>query len=168
VIIATACDFSVFLPTVASRMQKVYFKTLSYDKIVDFLEKYGKIKKLEAEKIAKKSFGRIGRALEILKTKEDIDKFSKIIKALSNPKIRGQEIDRLADDLLKILEKSPLFLESFFEEIISNLRPKILKNPRKSREIMQEIVWIESLSVNKRIHLKNILWKTHFILSDSS
>ncbi len=169
VIIATARDSSVFLPTVASRMQGIYFKTLPTDKILDFLAKYGKIGKLESEKIGRESFGRIGRAVAIIESQGSQNKLFNIVKKSLSKSYSGKaELEGAVDELLKLIDKSPLNLERFFEEILNKIRPKFLNHPRECREIMQEIAWMESLTVSKRIHLKNILWKTRYILSDSS
>ena len=168
-IIATARDSSVFLPTVASRMQGIYFRTLPSGMILDFLAKYGRITAQESEKASQGSFGRIGRAVAIIESPDSQEKaFNTVKKALSKSCSGKAELEGIVDELLKLMDKSPLFLESFFEEILSRIKPKFLDHPRECREVIQEIARMESLTLSKRIHLKNILWKTRFILSGSS
>jgi DNA polymerase-3 subunit delta' len=167
-IIITARDKAAFLPTVASRMQAIYFKTLPDSQILDFLVKYGKISTVKARTVIRESFGRIGRAIEISngqKTKKDITSIIKEV--MSTRTVDKKAFENVVDELLKIFEKSPELLSVFFEEIIKTIRPFVSKKSQLCGDVSQEIARMESLSVNKRIHLKNILWTTKFILSDS-
>lgn len=167
-IIITARDKAVFLPTVASRMQAIYFKTLPDSSVLDFLVKYGRISDVKAKTVTRESFGRIGRAIEISNGNQSQKDIASMIKeAVSGKTYDKKAVEDIIDGLLKIFEKSPELLNLFFEEIVKIIRPFAKKNPQMCGNISQEISWMESLAVNKRIHLKNILWTTRFILSDS-
>jgi|GEM_PF-943801 len=168
VIIITARDKAVFLPTVASRMQAIYFKTLSEARIIDFLSRYGKISPVKAKTVARESFGRIGRVKGILNGQESKKEITSLVKEVISSKSTNKKmLEDIIDKLLKIFDKSPESLTIFFEEIIGIIRPLAKKNPRLCENINQEIVRMESLAVNRRIHLKNILWTIKSILSDS-
>ena len=165
-IIIIARDKAVFLPTVASRLQAIYFKTLPESRILDFLTKYGKITDDKAKTISRESYGRIGRALEIIGGQDANKEMKTLIKRLASSKTSDKRIlEGVVDEILKILEKDPGALNVFFEEIIRIVRPHAKKFPTECGSINQEIAWMESLTVSKRIHIKNIVWKTMFILS---
>jgi hypothetical protein len=169
VIIITARDKAVFLPTVASRMQGIYFKTLSDAQILDFLSKYGKISTVQAKTVARESFGRIGRVVEILNGRKSAKEMTALVKEATSSKTADKKaIEKVIDELLKLFEKFPGNITVFFETIVGTIRPLAKSYPRQCNAINQEIVWMESLTVNKRIHLKNILWTTKSILSGSS
>ncbi len=167
-IIITAKDKADFLPTLVSRMQSIYFKTLPESMILDFLVKYGKIGENEAKSIAKKSYGRIGRAVMLSQDDKSSKEISLAIKNFTNKKnSEKRALENIVDDLLKMFEKSPESLDVFFKEIVEKVRPFFKKEPKLCKNINQEIARMESLAVNKRIHIKNILWTTKSILSDS-
>jgi len=169
VIIITARDKAVFLPTVASRMQAIYFKTLPDNQILDFLSKYGKINSVKAKTVVRESFGRIGRIKKFLSGQESKKEITSLVKeAISSKSINKKMLEDIIDKLLKLFDKSPESLTTFFEEIIGIIRPLAKNYPRQCNAINQEIAWMESLTANKRIHLKSILWTTKSILSDSS
>ncbi len=167
-IIITAKDKADFLPTLASRMQAIYFKTLSESIILDFLVKYGKISENKAKNVAEKSYGRVGRAITMLQEDKSSKDISLAIKSFIDKKISEKRaLENIVDDLLKIFEKTPESLDIFFKEIVEKVRPFSKKEPKLCKNINQEIARMESLVVNKRIHIKNILWTTKSILSDS-
>lgn len=62
-------DPAVFLPALVSRCQKIYFRRLSMQKLIEILEKYYHLPAIQAKKIAADSFGRLGRALKMLESK---------------------------------------------------------------------------------------------------
>ncbi len=72
-------DLQSLLPPLVSRLQRVYFFRLPKKKIEEILQKEYNIQRNRAEEIAKKSFGRLGRALNFLNNKkynkEDLEEF---------------------------------------------------------------------------------------------
>ncbi len=166
VLILIARDRTTFLPTILSRVLPVYFKSLSDTQILDFLLKYGKIENDKAKQIASVSFGRIGRALNLIKGEKARLDIDKTIKQALAPRATKYQLEKAVEDILKIIDKNPLALEVFFEEIILRLRSKVVHTSTALSKINEEIKNIESLTVNKRLHIKNILWTTKSILSD--
>ena len=65
-IIFTGEHPSLLFPPLASRLTKVYFSRMSASAIVDVLKKHYAVSVARAKEIARVSFGRMGRALEIL------------------------------------------------------------------------------------------------------
>lgn len=166
VIIATARDKAVFLPTVASRMQAIYFKTLPQERVLDFLTKYGKITSVKANTVSRESFGRIGRCIGLLEGQGSGKEMETLIRKLVSSRTLDKKLmEGGVDEILKIIDKNPHSLNVFFEEILKAIRPYAQKKPKECNSINQEIAWMESLTVGKRIHIKNILWTTMFILS---
>lgn len=71
-IIIIAQDPLALLPPLLSRLRKVYFRRLSSELIEKNLQEHYKISKERARKIANLSFGRMGRAIDLLKGEEDM------------------------------------------------------------------------------------------------
>lgn len=164
VIILTASDKTAFLSTVSSRVLAVFFKTLPDSAILDFLVKYGTIKPDNAKEIVSQSFGRIGRALEIIEGTKDRLAVEQIVNTAISAK-DSYSLEASIDSLLKLAEKNINTLYWFYETIIIYLRKKVVHNSSALLVINQEIQNLESISANKRIHIKNILWTTKSILS---
>ncbi|MFB6212237.1 MAG: AAA family ATPase [Candidatus Magasanikbacteria bacterium] len=118
-------DPKALLVPLQSRLTNIYFSRLSLKTVKDFLINEKGLKSEKAEKIAKQSFGRIGRAINITKEnkKEDdnIEEFleSKILKIYLDDKISN------ASKLKKLLQKE--------REIKRyNTNPKLQKKSIKS------------------------------------
>lgn len=62
---------SFLLPPLLSRLTKVYFSRLSQKTIKEILQKHYHLNESRVQKIAEKSFGRIGRALALLSETEN-------------------------------------------------------------------------------------------------
>jgi DNA polymerase III delta prime subunit len=88
------------LPPLVSRLQKIYFSRLSSEKIKNILVKDFKTSEKKAKEITEKSFGRLGRALNLLNqeeesdNEEDIEKFvgDKILSLFIEDKLKNAEI----------------------------------------------------------------------------
>lgn len=66
-IIFISRETSVFSPTLASRFTKIYFPALSQKSVAKFLKENFQVDSARAEAISRQSFGRIGRAIKIMK-----------------------------------------------------------------------------------------------------
>jgi DNA polymerase-3 subunit delta' len=118
-IIFIAQELSVFSPTLASRFTKVYFPRLSQKLIAKFLKENLKIDSVRASAISQQSFGRIGRALQLLKP-ESLD-----IPTDSVLKYLEDLILSLRKNIFKNSSKLSWLLER--EELLKryNLNPKL-------------------------------------------
>lgn len=66
-LILIAADPIVFLPALASRCQKIYFRRLSGQVLEEILKEHYRLPAVQAKKISVDSFGRLGRALNLMK-----------------------------------------------------------------------------------------------------
>lgn len=163
-IIAIVQDFSVFLPTLASRFLKVYFPRLSLESTLDFLSKYCIIEKLsenERKKLAERASGRIGYLLKILEEKKE-KKESKDLVNLVLSKKNTANLSDLVEKIITLSEKNPLEFDLFFEELIWRLREKLPFSWAALAEVNQTFWLLKNLTVNKRIQIKKMLLNINF------
>ncbi|KKS83095.1 MAG: polymerase III subunit delta' protein [Candidatus Wolfebacteria bacterium GW2011_GWC1_43_10] len=156
VIIAIAKDPGVFLPTISSRFLKIYFPRLSSGKILDFLSEYGKIKDVDMKETASKAFGRIGRALRIVRQKKSLEKIENLISSVLSKKTPAV-INDLTEKILSLGDKDPRKLDLFFEELILKLNQNLPQNSSTMASVNQTLWLLKTLTVNKRIQIKKML-----------
>lgn len=137
-IILVVSNPEVLLPTLQSRLQKIYFPRVSPDLIVKLLSEF-KITKARATEIANLSFGRPGRAIRLANGKEQM--------ARSNKKT-----------LIEKMAENPNSLEENLTEIIAQLAEDPLKNHRELKAILNRLVLISEFNTNKRLQLESALW----------
>lgn len=103
-------DLNTFMPTMLSRMAKVYFPRLSKLEIKDFLVKEHGIPSDKANLIAEDSFGRIGRALEIAGIKKREEKTANLNSSIEESilSLRKRNKVRFSPIISKLLEKQVL------------------------------------------------------------
>lgn len=156
-IIATAQSDEVFLPALRSRFQKIYMRTLPEKDILDFLDKYGKISPSRSV-FVKESFGRIGRLKTLLSEQppERIEAEALAKRIASAP----ARIDpkKMADEAMEFLEKDPSHEDMFFGALISLLRADPVRNARALGEISSFLMRSNTMTLNRRLHLKQLLW----------
>ncbi|MBI5079451.1 hypothetical protein HZB06_02150 [Candidatus Wolfebacteria bacterium] len=125
-----------------SRLQKIYFPKVSDEVIEKFLVSiYGK--KFSREKIksaATESFGRPGRAIDLLENKE----LEEIKKAVKN--FRGELPEEILDDSGK--------LDKFFEFLIADLIKDANKNLGALKETLKRLALMKMFNVNKKLQLR--------------
>ena len=112
---------AIFPPTLISRFTKVYFPRLNEELIAKFLKEKFKIEANRALKIAQQSFGRIGRAIQLLEPEKNLF----LTESDNLDSFLENEILALRKNLLKNSSKLAWFLER--EELIKryNLNPKL-------------------------------------------
>ncbi len=128
------------LPTLQSRLQKIYFPRIATGLIAKLLISRFKADKKRADKIAQISFGRPGRAIRLANRKEQIAK-SKNKKIL----IEG------------MVEDNRLMKENL-TEIIAELAKDPVKNYENLRVILDRLTKISQFNTNKRLQLESALW----------
>jgi len=121
-IIFIANEISVFPQTLVSRFAKVYFPRLSQKSLEKYLKENCKLNSSDLSLTAKQSFGRIGRAIQLL---EDSSKKKNLADPESLPEYLEEQILFLRKNLLKNSSKLAWLLER--EELIKryNLNPKL-------------------------------------------
>src|SRR3989338_9371328 len=126
-IIFIARETSVFSATLASRFAKVYFPRLSQKSIEKYLEENFRVDSAKAGLIAKQSFGRIGRAIEIIKQET------------------GGGKKEAGDNL-----------GEYIEETILSLRKNILKNSSKLSWLLEREELIKRHNLNPKLQYRAI------------
>ncbi len=139
---------------VLSRLQKIYFSRVSSVEIEKFLISEYKIESKKAKKIAAESFGRPGRAINLLKNKdlENIKKMAKEFYRINNLKIKRAFIKE------KFINKEGKFnddlMDRFLEFLIIELRHNLFKNHKELQEIFKRLVLIKQFNVNKKLQIQ--------------
>ena len=149
-IIFIAHETSVFSPTLASRFTKVYFPRLSQKSIEKFLKEKFKIDSNKAALTAKQSFGRIGRAVQLLQ--------SLPIRQAGLPDGRHGPSSLPTGDLPKgeKTNSEPESLSKYLEELILSLRKNLLKNSSKLSWLLEREELIKRYNLNPKLQFKAI------------
>ena len=126
-IIFIAPEASVFFPTLASRFTKIYFSRLSQKLIEKFLRENFKIDSARASLIAQQSFGRIGRAIEIMNQ----------------------------DTRYKIQDTRDNIGE-YLEELILSLRKNLFKNSSKLSWLLEREEFLKRYNLNQKLQYRAI------------
>ena len=147
-IIFIAHETSVFSPTLASRLTKVYFRRLSQKSIEKFLKEKFKIDSNKAVLTARQSFGRIGRAVQLLQ---------------SLPAGRQDPSSLPTGDLPKgeKTNSEPESLSEYLEELILSLRKNLLKNSSKLSWLLEREELIKRYNLNPKLQFKAIQEKIY-------
>ncbi len=131
----------VLLPTLQSRLQKIYFPRVNSGLIVKLLSEF-KITKTKAAEITDLSFGRPGRAIKIVES-------------------RKQKIEnRNKKELIEEMTESPELLAENLTEIIAELAKDPVRNYKELGSILNRLTLINQFNVNKRLQLESALWNT--------
>ncbi len=167
VIIVIAQDASVLLPTVASRLQAIHLGIVGESAVLDFLKKYAKIQPSEAQKIARKARGRIGRVITLLAADKGRETAQKLVTACLKRPASPYALKKLADDAVDFMEKKPAYANLFFEELLDALSVDPADAPAR-RIAVEGIAAIAAYGAHKRLILKKILWAKNSPTSFSS
>lgn len=129
-IIFISRETSVFLPTLASRFTKVYFPALSQKLVAKFLKENFKVDSVQAATIARQSFGRIGRAIEIRNQESGIKE-----------------------------QKTGDNIEEYLEKLILSLRKNIFKNSSKLSWLLEREELLKRYNLNQKLQYRAIQQK---------
>lgn len=137
------------LPTLQSRFVKIYFGRINSQLIQGFLTKNFHLDKTEAERIVSYSFGRPGRAVEILQNEEFKRIRGEVVRFIKYKSGRGAYLRSLEE-----VKDINLFLRELMAEL--SLDPK--KNYLGLKNISDCIVKMSNWNTNKRLQLEASLW----------
>ncbi len=140
----------VLLDTLNSRLQKIYFPRFREKEIVKILENGYGIKKSDAEKFAKLSFGRPGRAIEFVTDKNSQGSYKEVVELLAKRKNKQEIITRLVN--------SPEELDKFFINLVAELAKEPMKNYDLLKSINMRLALMSQFTTNKRLQLESALW----------
>lgn len=143
------------IATLQSRFQKIYFPRLSTETVKKFLLNEMKVNEKEAVHTAALSFGRIGRAKNIISNIElnNINKeVGKFLKSGSYQK----------DLIKKMIEPdNKRELGIFLNELVANLYSDIDKNYSLLKAVTNRLTLMGQFSLNKRLQLEaSLIWTT--------
>ncbi|MFA5386384.1 MAG: AAA family ATPase [Candidatus Paceibacterota bacterium] len=130
-------------PAILSRAQKIYFQRLSQKEIVDYLVENHNLSAKKAGLVAQQSFGRIGKAVEIITQKSG-------------------EMGKLVNQFLKtgrLIEYDEAIIDQFFEALIVELRKDLGTNHSFLRNVLKCLTTMKQVNVNKKLQLE-ALWQT--------
>ncbi len=149
-IIMIVANPEALILTLQSRFIKIYFPQLNPKIIKKMLVDKFKASEKEIGEILASSFGRPGRAIDLLENKE-VQKIRKtVISAL-----RGREAKR---GIIEGLVEDPAEIDSFFYELIAELARDPLKNYHSLRSVIDRLVKMKQFSTNRRLQLDLALW----------
>lgn len=146
------------LPTLLSRMQKIYFGRLSDSEMEEVTRdmKQGTRNKIITDFL----FGRPGRAARLLN--DDLTRRAEKY-AEQFLKISGQDRSKLIKELVDLQKdltekenKESMLLDYFFESLILKLRREPVKNAAILKSVLHRLFLIKSYNVNKRLQLEAI------------
>jgi len=124
----------VLLPTLVSRMQKIYFPRIDTKEIADFLKKNFRLSETKTKSIAQESFGRPGRAID----------------SINNLKLRIKNAE-----ISKIVEDNQI--DEFFESLIVDLHKEPVKNYAKLKQALRCLASMKQFNVNKKLQINALL-----------
>ena len=157
VLILTAQDPSVLLPTVSSRLQRIHIGIRPQEEILDFLIKYAKISPSEARALAEKARGRVGRALSLMDKNKAYAQAEKLSELFVKTSRGPLDAKTLAGDAFDFINKKPAHYDIFFETLLEALITHRV-NATKIKAVCDAIASLGSLALNKRLVIKKILW----------
>ncbi len=150
----------VLMPTIGSRLQKIYFSSLPEREVVVWLVNEHSVSKTEAEKLAKESFGSPGLAFKMLKD-EKFQATSKLAEKFLKTSSAGRK-----DFLKELLEPEEFNMLSFLDAVIliSSLRIHESDNLRKQEkeiELWHKVLGLRrdfsNFSLNPKLQLQALI-----------
>jgi len=149
------------LTTIRSRVLPLRFKRIANKEIIDFLQKQYSLSQNEAEEIAERADGKIGKVIKLLDKdyKKELDQQRKDLKEILNQSFEKQSIylQKLVEDNRKL--KSTL--EEWLRVLKSDKDSKKLKLIPEKRiklidSILKSIYLIADTNINKQLLMENI------------
>lgn len=148
VIIMILPNPDALLETIKSRFQKIYFPRLSEKEVKIRLIEEFKIDSKEAEEVSKKSFGRIGRAIDLIRD-EEFANLDKEAEKLIMGKTNWQDV---AKSLAELENRQKI--DPFMENLIARLALDPVGNLGALKAISERINIMSTTSANKRLQME--------------
>jgi DNA polymerase III subunit delta' len=137
------------LPTLRSRFHKVYFPRLSGTEIAGYLKSIWGLEEKAAIEAAESSFGRMGRALQlVLGSEPDIKKDA--LKGLRDRAVGRKLFTEALDE--------PERLNGIIREMIAELARDPERNLVALKELLKRTTLNGLFNTNKRLQLEAVLW----------
>lgn len=146
-LILIARDPEVLMPTLASRLQKVYFSGLKFREVEEWLVKEHSVSKTEAEHLARGSFGSPGLALKLFKNSDFLN-----LKKQAEKFLKTKGVDK-KDFIKNLLEPENFDVLAFLDAVILQITNRVRmyeldKLPKQEKEIE---LWHRALKLRRDI-----------------
>ncbi len=132
------------LPTLQSRLQKIYFPRVSSKLTTAMLVKQFKVTKEKAAEITKISFGKPGRAIKLVEG------------GGQTRQLAGENRDK--KEVIERMTESNEVMKEELTEIIAELAKDPIGNYEKLKSILNRASLISQFNTNKRLQLESALW----------
>lgn len=154
-IIVVTPTLDSLLPTLTSRLQRIYFSRIETKTIATLLKDKG-IEALEAEKLAKASLGRPGRAIDALENPE-FKRFTLLVKGfIKNDSTRKDVLQSLIKENDDVEEKD--LIDIFVSHIMAELTLDPLRNTKVLSALCDRFTKMNDFTTNRRLQLETALW----------
>lgn len=150
-LILVVSNLESLIRTVLSRFQKIYFGSISMAEIKKLLMDEYKLKAGRAEEIAEVSFGRPGRAVDLVNNERFIALRGDALDLLNKKRSQKDVVAELAD-----IENRDR-IEPFLGELIAELSRDTVKNHFVLKSIIHRLSMIKEWNTNKRLQLDSAL-----------
>lgn len=154
-IIVISPTLDVLLPTLKSRLQKVYFPRVEESEIAKLLVERG-VGAAEASKMAKAALGRPGRAIDALEN-EDFKRFSKMVGGFIRNRSGRKE---MLQSLVEENDDSPGkdLIDAFVDHMIAELALHPQKYEKTLGALCDRLTKMADFTTNRRLQLEAALW----------
>lgn len=148
VLIATHPD--ALLKTLQSRFQKIYFAPSSKETVSRFVkERFGTTDE-EAARIARASFGRIGRAVKLMTDEPFKKELLEARRFLVEPRERAAFLESVTAEKADTLR--------FVAHLIAHLSTDPVRHERPLKEALVRYVALSEWNTNRRLQMSAIMW----------
>ncbi len=154
-IIVISPTLDSLLPTLTSRLQRVYFSRVGTEEIIKLLKDKG-VEIAEATKIAGTALGRPGRAIDTLENPE-FKRFNRLVKDFIKDRFGRKDI---LQSLIKENDDVPgrNLIDIFVGHIMAELALDPLKNEKTLSMLCDRFAKMNDFTTNKRLQLETALW----------
>ncbi len=154
-IIIVSPTLDSLLPTLTSRLQRIYFPRVKTEEIIKLLESVG-TSRTEAIKIAKLALGRPGRAMDAMGD-DEFKRFYKLVgEFIKNRSARKDILQAL------IKESDDLENRDLIDTFVSHIMAELALDPLKNQEVLSELcdrfTKMSDFTTNRRLQLEAALW----------
>lgn len=155
IILATITDPMALLLAIQSRFQSVFMPILHDAQILDFINKSG-IMCNQKEDVVARARGRIGRALTILKKEDEVLHTATHLAQSAVVSTSETQKKNITDEILDFFDAGSENLNCFIEALEHELNTR--KNTKAMRALHEFAYNTHTSNIQKRIHLKKVLW----------
>ena len=154
-IIVISPTLDSLLPTLTSRLQRIYFPRIKTEEIAKLLETMG-VEITEATKVAKASLGRPGRAIDAIGNVE-FKRFDKLVKGFIKDRSARKDI---LQSLIK--ENDDVKDRDLIDVFVNHIMAQLALDPLKNKEVLSMLcdrfTKMNDFTTNRRLQLETALW----------